>query len=594
MLHQLISHAEKMGLVSKPGFISKDVQWCIDCDASGALLGIVEIGDLTARKNPGKSFPLCPNLSQGEMIAGGMPDEMKRCHFLVETADVVCLCSKDSPDPKVEAKHRFFITLLEEAAAVMPELAKIASLLRQPATLAELQSQFQERKASPTAKVTFRIGGSFPVESTQWHSWWDDFRKAIPSKKKGKDSRDSQLPCLVDGMTEEAMRTHPKIKGLASVGGAMAGDVLIGFDKSAFESFNLSQSYNSAVCEEHASAYVTSLNDLIKNHSSRLAGAKVVHWFKKEILPEDDPLPWLEEMTQDDEGKSQERDAQFRARQLLESIRTGKKPELQGNYYYALTLSGASGRVMVRDWMEGQFEELVENIALWFDDFEIVHREGCRSAPSPKFLAVLSATVRDLDDLAAPFVAKMWRVAVRGELIPETALAKAVARTRVDIIEDKSLNHARMGLMKAYHVRKNRINRKEQTMTPCLNEQHPSAAYHCGRLMAVMAALQRAALGDVGAGVVQRYYAAASATPALVIGRLVRTSQFHLNKLEGGLAHWYENKLAGISCNIGDNIPPTLTLEEQSLFALGYYQQLADLRTKKIDKDNDEKENTNE
>ena len=121
-----------------------------------------------------------------------------------------------------------------------------------------------------------------------------------------------------------------------------------------------------------------------------------------------------------------------------------------------------------------------------------------------------------------------------------------------------------------------------------LNEEHPSPAYQCGRLLAVLAGLQRAALGDVGAGVVQRYYAAASSTPALVLGRLTRTSQFHLNKLEGGLAYWYESQLASIWGRIKDSVPPTLTLEEQSLFALGYYQQMADMRTKKSDNSNEE------
>ncbi|MDO8721917.1 MAG: type I-C CRISPR-associated protein Cas8c/Csd1, partial [Syntrophales bacterium] len=95
-----------------------------------------------------------------------------------------------------------------------------------------------------------------------------------------------------------------------------------------------------------------------------------------------------------------------------------------------------------------------------------------------------------------------------------------------------------------------------------------------------LAALQRAALGDVGAGVVQRYYAAASSTPALVLGRLTRNSQAHLNKLSGGLAHWYEEKIAGIWGMIKDYLPKNLTLEEQSLFALGYYQQMADMRKK--------------
>ena len=121
-------------------------------------------------------------------------------------------------------------------------------------------------------------------------------------------------------------------------------------------------------------------------------------------------------------------------------------------------------------------------------------------------------------------------------------------------------------------------------LKPMLNENHPSPAYHCGRLMAVFGQLQQAALGDVGAGVVERYYAASSATPALVLGRLARTSQYHLNKLAGdkrGLAKWYEGLMANIATKIGDRVPQTLTLEEQSLFALGYYQQMAQMKTGK-------------
>ena len=130
-----------------------------------------------------------------------------------------------------------------------------------------------------------------------------------------------------------------------------------------------------------------------------------------------------------------------------------------------------------------------------------------------------------------------------------------------------------------------------EILQPVLNENYPDPAYQCGRLMAVLAELQRAALGDVGAGVVQRYYAAASATPALVLGRLIRTSQFHLNKLETGLERWFEAKIGGISNNLKNGIPTTLTLEAQSLFALGYYQQLADLRAGKPKKsENNENE----
>jgi len=121
----------------------------------------------------------------------------------------------------------------------------------------------------------------------------------------------------------------------------------------------------------------------------------------------------------------------------------------------------------------------------------------------------------------------------------------------------------------------------EEQLKPELNARLKNPAYQCGRLMAVLGRLQTSALGDVGAGVVQRYYAAASTTPALVFGRLIRGAQFHLNKIASqkrGLAVWYEQQIGEICNQIGTSMPATLNLEDQSLFALGYYQQLAVLR----------------
>lgn len=115
-------------------------------------------------------------------------------------------------------------------------------------------------------------------------------------------------------------------------------------------------------------------------------------------------------------------------------------------------------------------------------------------------------------------------------------------------------------------------------MTISYNPNHPASAYHCGGLLAVLANLQRAALGDVGAGVVQRFYAAASQTPGLVLGRLAANARNHLAKLEPGLAWWYEERIAEIMVKLGDAAPRILDLEGQGLFALGYYQKLAELR----------------
>jgi CRISPR-associated protein Csd1 len=323
---------------------------------------------------------------------------------------------------------------------------------------------------------------------------------------------------------------------------------------------------------EQTEQYAAALNDLIARHSYRLTGNKIVHWYsgRDEVPDQLDPFSFLTEQA---DTESDEADAQAVAGRLLDSIRTAKRQDILGYRFYAMTLSGSSARVMVRDWMEGRFEDLVASVDAWFEHLAIVRRDGDGLAPKPKFLAVLGALVRELKDVPPPVEAKLWCVAVRKEPIPEFAMAQALARVKIDIIADTPMRHARIGLLKAYHIRKNREGDAE--MKPYLNEDHPDAAYHCGRLMAIYADLQYAALGDVGAGVVQRFYAAASATPALILGRLSRGSQFHLNKLDGGLGHWYEQRLADVWGKIKDALPKTLTLEEQSLFALGYYQQKA-------------------
>jgi CRISPR-associated protein Csd1 len=603
MLELLVKYAQDNNLVTEPGFTQKDVRWAIVFGAEGQFMDVVELGEAGAKNNRGESFPRSPYLTQGELIGGGKGKS--RSHFLVDNASVVaCYDAKategrmKATDAKTVAKHDFFLQLLRDAREAMPDLKALAHGMGSESVMAQVRERLRAKGIKPTENMTLMLRSRLPVESSEWHEWWREFRRTLSDEKackrrgerskRGKKSNDQGVSdaarlmrCFATGEAVEPAATHPKIQGLANVGGHHSGDVLMGFDKDAFCSYGLRQSANASVSEEAAAAYRAGLNKLVKETGYKLAGAKVIHWFKNKVLDADDPLPWLIEGAEQEDSAAQER-----ARRLLDSLRSGERADLMGNYFYAATLSGAAGRIMVRDWMEGRFDQLVRNISNWFDDLSIVRRDGTAIANWPKLLAVVGATVRDLNDAPAPFVAKMWRVAVRDEPIPQSALAQAVARTRVDIIEDKALNHARMGLMKAYHVRKYRLkggDPMKEGLKPYLNQGHPSPAYQCGRLMAVLAQLQWSALGDVGAGVVQRYYAAASSTPALVLGRLTRLSQFHINKLEGGLARWYESKVAGIWGQLRDVVPRALDLEEQSLFALGYYQQLAEMRSKKTE-----------
>lgn len=563
MLNEILAYAERTGLTSEPGFTVKTAKWAIFVNDKSEISGITPLGD----GKSGLTFTRCPDLSQGEMIAGGVT----RSQFLIESLAVAALFYKADTDEKEQqkyrTKHQYFIQSLEQASADCPELALAAAALKNAEQLEKLQNLIENQQPKPksTDSVTFLINESYPLKSTTWHSWWRKQRQPVNSVNDKKKSTVT-MRCLLTGAAIEPVDTHPKIKGLSSVGGLGTGDVFMAFDKEAFQSYGLSKSTNAATDEVTAKSYAETFNKLISDQSIRLVNGLAVYWFGHNLVNADDDM--FAELENPDEPKAGQA---TRPKHLLAAIDKGERPDLLDNYYYVVTVSGQAGRVMVRDWQQGQLTELLENIASWFDDLQIIARDGSKLAPPPKFLAVVGCLVRDLKDAPAPLINELWRTALnKNKPIPYAAFTLALLESRKAIIKEEAQNHARMGLIKAYHIR----NKGDQHMTTKLNPEHPSPAYQCGRLLAVLAELQYAALGDVGAGVVQRYYTATSQAPALRIGQLMSNAKNHLNKVENNVAFAYEKRLADIMSNIS-SFPKTLDLEQQSLFALGYYQQLA-------------------
>jgi CRISPR-associated protein Csd1 len=599
MLHALLEYARQEQLAAEPGLKPKTVRWLLLFSPEGRLLGLQDLRGPDA-KSKGREFSACPDLTQQELVAAGCR------HFLVDGLDVACLVSKDAPpDEKLTAKHASFVGLLEQAASAVPVLTRIAAVLVDEQQLASLRADLDERKAKPTELVTFAVvepdGPAILVERDDWHNWWRTFRQSMADARKAKVPAASRrkrevavsdpprMRCLLSGELIEPLPTHNKIEGLSDVGGLSMGDTLTSFDKDAFTSFGLEQGANAAMSATAVKSYVTALNHLIRRRSRRMAGVKVAYWYSGPIDPGDDPLrevfegfglvppeepaPSSDKAVQEAAAVAEQAQAENCARRLLEAIQSGLRPDLAEYRYYALTLSANSGRVVVRDWMEGQFEDLVRSINAWFDDLAIVGRDGQRIIDSHKFPAVLAAPLRDLRDATPPLTTTLWRCVLRRQAIPFEIMAQTLQRIRIDLVNGETPRHARFGLLKAFCNR----NERTATMTPELNPAERDPAYLCGQILAILAKIQQRALGDVGAGVVQRYYAAASATPGLVLGRLVRTAQVgHLPKIqEKGLQRWFESQLSDVWSKLEQRPPVVLSLEGQTLFAMGYYHQLA-------------------
>ena len=115
-----------------------------------------------------------------------------------------------------------------------------------------------------------------------------------------------------------------------------------------------------------------------------------------------------------------------------------------------------------------------------------------------------------------------------------------------------------------------------------LNPESKNSVYQFGRLFAVLADLQRRSQeNEVKSTIVDRFYSTASTSPKLVHGRLISLSNYHLRKLERskpGTAWAIRNEIAAIHDKVNlDEVDDLLNMNEQSYFALGYYQQIAEM-----------------
>ena len=122
-----------------------------------------------------------------------------------------------------------------------------------------------------------------------------------------------------------------------------------------------------------------------------------------------------------------------------------------------------------------------------------------------------------------------------------------------------------------------------------LDPERPDPPYQMGRLFAQLEKCQEDAQPGINDTIKDRYFSAASATPASVFPRIIRLNQHHIGKLEKPKRVFHERRIQEI-CSHFDAFPPNLNLQDQGLFALGYYHQRQDIFTKKATDETEEVE----
>lgn len=111
-----------------------------------------------------------------------------------------------------------------------------------------------------------------------------------------------------------------------------------------------------------------------------------------------------------------------------------------------------------------------------------------------------------------------------------------------------------------------------------LDLEYKNPAYLCGRLFAVLEDIQyktyKASGRELNRTISDTYFTSASTRPATVFPRLIDMAKVYMAKPESSKYKLRDDERIGqIANELEHKYPNTLSLEEQGIFILGYYQQ---------------------
>lgn len=383
--------------------------------------------------------------------------------------------------------------------------------------------------------------------------------------------------CLVTGVSAPGVRLHPKIKGVK--GTAVAEVPLVSFNENAFWSYGKEQGHNAPTSEQAAFQYGAALNRLLdrnKGNHLQIGDTTVVFWadakgFGEEAAAAAEELMALGFEPPDDDSEA------TKIRNVLKLIHDGRplreiNPKLEPRTrFYILGLAPNAARLSVRYWMNDEFGTFARRLAAHYEDLDIAPAPWRERLPSISYLLVKTTALLEKYENIPPMLAgEMTRAVLEGLPYPRAVLTAAIMRLRAG---DPPHTGWHAALIKACI---NRSVPEEEKLPVARDPDSPDQAYQLGRLFAVLEAAQYAALGHVNASIVDRYYGAASATPARVFGTLLRNARNHVSDaLKRGKGKWVEIRLNEIFNHLPPEFPKTLSLEAQGRFAVGYYHERA-------------------
>lgn len=579
ILQELVRFYERKaqeGEMPRPGFSKQTVKYIMVINAQGKLMNVD-----TREVKDGKKL-IVPLLEAPSIPDRSGKKAYEKPGFILDKLGYILGALPQVNKPEYTASYRALLEqcFQETQDKGLGSYLKFLDKVAQNEISVEALEPLLEAKPEPTVGIRlFEDESLYLWERPVLLSWYIE-RQQASSGDEVRELTENEVfgQCLISGLENVPLkRLHGKL-GAKLIADNKAG--IVDFNKPAFCSYGKQQSYNAPTSGFSERAYVAALQYLYNKESTqkmRMGGTVLAFWadgktdFEQVFPSYFEGLDDSEPSGSFDEA-SAVRDAQgvFKAPHTgcldLDVYRDDK------TRFYVLGLSPNSARLSVRFWYQGSVYEAAERINQHLRDLAIAN--GPDEPDTLSLLSLLRTTAFEykMNNINPRLQSEMMSAILQGAPYPVVLLQGVLRRVKVE----HRVGYKRAALLKAYLNRYYRYyGTDQQPIGVTMDEQNMNPAYRLGRLFAILERLQEQALGSVNASIRDRYYNSASTTPRVVFGRLIRLSHHHLGKLNGGAKVWFSQLVGQALEPISPitNFPAYFTLEEQALFALGYYHQ---------------------
>ena len=594
-LYNYYEAMRKAHRIATPGLEVKPIRWVIVIREDGTFVRLKDLKDPSDKKSKGQDYLVPAGLKRSGKCPPAQPfwDNRKYILGYEESAEGVSPSTDRLDD---------FKRVMSEIAEHYPDNASFKAVCRfydhYLGAETPLPEEAQTERILASDWMTFQLQGDTELLATQ-----DD---AYDLAAQAYSTEDNLGRCLITGEEKPLAAFHARIVAP----GSQAGATIASFNDPAYLSYGKKQGENAPISKYASFAHTTALNDLLRNEQTRYTLGDISYVFWNSDL--DDPSinetfrtvtfegvrndEAQEQSDTDDEqpkrrGKSKKKapSPTQDTYKVLEQFKAIRGNRGQGEHwederqFYVLGLT-AGGRITIKYWKQGTVSEIFDRVYQHLVDMNIVSWDGFVDEENPPLRSLYGivksvSTPSKSSTFATNLVQSIVKSILSGNPYPMTLQQACVNR----ITQERTVSELRAAILKGCINRKARIYKHLKELDMALDKQNDNIAYLAGRLFAVLEQIQQASLGKgVNATIRDRFYASASTRPNMVMGRLIALSNHHLSKLrkeKPGLAVNLEKLLGEIFALIpaeAPTFPATFSLDEQSLFAVGYYHQKVD------------------